>query len=161
MIKIRRVQRADKERLLKLVTHFLKKQRRKMVPKKLLPLIRYKNYDEHLREDTEGYVRLNPKEAVLFVAEDNNELIGYIYGRVLNRPKKVFSKVGMVEDWFVEEKYRGRKVGAMLWKKLIEWFKNKGCNCLELDVYPKNKHAVNIYRKLGFIDEVVKMTKKL
>jgi len=161
MMEIRPVRKTDKKRLLKMVTHFFKKQRNTMVPKKLLPIIRYKNYEKHLREDVEAYVRLKPKEAVIFVAEDGDELIGYIYGRVLNRPKKVLSKAGVIEDWFVEENYRGKGIGAMLWRRLIRWFKNKGCACLEINAYTKNKHAINIYRKMGFIENVIEMTKKI
>ena len=162
MIKIRLLQKSDEKQLMRLAINFFKKnQRGKIVSKKLLPLIQYKDYDKHLKEDVKGYMRLNSKEAVIFVAENNKKLIGYIYGRIIKKPKMILSKTGIIEDWFVEKEYRGKKIGEMLWNRLIDWFKKKKCNCLQLDVYPTNKHAIKIYHQLGFIDKSIVIIKKL
>jgi ribosomal protein S18 acetylase RimI-like enzyme len=162
MVKIRVLQKNDKKELLKLAIEFFKKnQRGKIVSKKLLPLIKYKNYDKHVKEDVKKYMKLNPREAIIFVAEENEKLIGYIYGRILNRPKMIYNRVGIIEDWFVEEKYRNLKIGELLWNKLISWFKMEKCKCLELDVYPTNRKAIDIYHKLGFIDKSLILIKKL
>lgn len=162
MIKIRKLRKSDEKQLLDLAFQFFKKEQRgKIVSKKLLPLIEYKDYDKHLKEDVKKYVKLNPRKAIIFVAEDDKKLIGYIYGRVAKRPKMVLDRCGVIEDWFVEEKYRGQGIGEMLWDKLIRWFKNKKCNCLKTDAYPTNKLAVNIYHELGFIDKKIVLMKKL
>ena len=175
MIKIRRLQKSDGKQLLDLATRFLKKEQKgKIASKKLLPLIEYKDYDSHLNEDVKKYTKLNSRRAIIFVAEmlsistatlsvaeDGKRLIGYIYGRIENRPKMVLDRCGIIEDWFVEEKYRGQGIGEMLWDKLIRWFKSKKCNCLETDAYPTNKLAVNIYHELGFIDKKIVLMKKL
>jgi ribosomal protein S18 acetylase RimI-like enzyme len=161
MIKIRALRKSDEKQLLRLAVDFFKKEQGgEIVSKKLLPIIKFKDYDRHLREDVKGYMKLDPKKAIIFVAEDK-KLIGYIYGRVDERPKKVLNKVGIIDDWFVEKSYRGIGIGEMLWDKLMEWFKNKKCNCLELDVFTTNKHAIDIYHRLGFVDKVLFLTKKL
>ena len=161
MIKIRTLQKTDEKQLFNLAIEFLEKyQRGKIVSKKLLPLIQYKNYDKHLKEDVKKYMKLNPKEAIIFVAEDNKKLIGYIYGRIEKKPKMVLDRVGMIEDWFVQEKYRGKGIGEKLWNELMNWFKKKKCNCLEVDAYITNKKAIKIYHKLGFIDKLIFMIKK-
>ena len=49
----------------------------------------------------------------------------------------------------------------MLWDSLMKWFKEKKCNRLELDVYTTNKHAIDVYHNMGFVDRAVSMTKKL
>jgi ribosomal protein S18 acetylase RimI-like enzyme len=162
MIKIRKLQKSDEKQLLDLAIQFFKKEQRgKIVSKKLLPLIKYKDYDKHLKEDVKKYMKLDPRRAIIFVAEDDKKLIGYIYGRIDKRPKMVLDKCGIIEDWFVKEKYRGRGIGEMLWDKLMKWFKSKKCNCLKTDAYSTNKLAVNIYHKLGFIDKKIVMLKKL
>jgi len=163
MIEIRPLQKSDRKQLMKLLVDFLKyNQRGKIVSKKLSPLIRYKDYDKHLREDhAKIYMKLDSRKAAIFVAEDNKELIGYIYGRIVSKPKMILDKIGIVEDWFVEEKYSGKGIGEMLWNRLIDWFRKKGCNCLELDVYTTNKHAIEIYHGMGFIDKALVMRKKL
>jgi RimJ/RimL family protein N-acetyltransferase len=160
MIRIRPLQKSDEKQLLRLAINFFKKEQGgKIVSKKLLPLIKYKNYDKHLREDIKGYMRLDPKKAKIFVAEDRR-LIGFIYGRIDERPKKVLNRVGIIDDWFVEKEYRGKGIGEMLWESLMEWFDSKKCNCLELDVFTTNKKTIDIYHRLGFIEKVVVMTRK-
>lgn len=162
MVKIRNLQKNDEKQLLRIATNFLRKhQRGKIVSKKLLPLIRYRDYDRHLREDVKKYMKLSPRDAVIFVAEDNKKLIGYIYDRIMNEPKMVLNRVGIIEDWFVEDKYRNKRIGELLWYRLIKWLREKKCNRLELDVFPTNNHAINIYHRLGFIDKLIIMTKKL
>jgi len=162
MIKIRILRNSDEKQLLKLAIDFFKKnQRGEIVSKKLLPLIQYKNYENHVKEDVKKYMSLDSRKAVIFVAEKDEKLIGYIYGRIQLKPKMILGRIGIVEDWFVIKDYRGKGVGEMLWDRLIEWFKKKKCNRLELDVFPTNKHALNIYHKLGFIDKLIVMTKKL
>ena len=162
MIKIRNLRKSDEKQLSSLATHFFRdNQRGKIVSKKLLKMIRYKNYDKHLKEDVKGYMKLSRREAVIFVAESNRKLIGYIYGRIVDKPKMVLNKIGIIEDWFVEEEYRDKGIGEMLWGRLVEWFKGKKCNRLELDVYTTNKHAIEIYHRLSFIDKAIIMTKKI
>jgi len=162
MIKIRTLRKNDEKQLLDLAIYFFKKEQRgKIASKKLLPLIEYKDYDKHLKEDVKRYMKLNPREAIIFVAEDNKKLIGYIYGRIEKRPIMVLNKCGIIEDWFMKEKYRGKGIGEMLWDKLIRWFKSKKCNCLKTDAYLTNKLAIDIYHKLGFSDEKIAMLRKL
>lgn len=160
-VKVRRLRKSDKKQLLMLAEDFfVKNQRGEIVSKKLLKLIKYRNYDKHLREDIKNYMKPDPKKAVL-VAEKDGKLIGYIYGRILLKPKMVLGRIGLIEDWFVVKKYRGKGVSMMLWDKLMEWFRKKGCNRLELDVYTTNRHAINVYHKMGFIDKTLSMTKRL
>jgi ribosomal protein S18 acetylase RimI-like enzyme len=162
MIKIRTLQKSDGKQLHNLLVDFYKKnQRGEIVSKNLLSLIKYKDYDEVLRKETKRYIRLNTKKAVIFVAEDNRKLIGYIHGQIRNKPGRVLDRVGYIEDWFVKKKYRGKGVGEMLWNELINWFKKRKCNCLETDAYTTNKFAIKVYHKLGFVDKTISMINKL
>jgi GNAT superfamily N-acetyltransferase len=161
MVKVRPLEKTDSKELYRLAFDFLKKEQRgEIVSKKILPLIRYKNYDKHLNEDVAKYLRPSPNKKVL-VLEKNGRVIGYIYGRILRRPKMIMEKVGIVEDWFVEKEHRGSGISRLLWKELMEWFRKKKCDCVELDVFPTNKHAIEVYHQLGFIDEKIIMIKKL
>ena len=144
-----------------LATDFFKKDHwRASDLKRLSPMIKYKDYDKHLYEDLRKYMKLNPSKATIFVAEDRGKLIGYIYGRVEKRPKMVLDMVGIIEDYFVEKPYRGKGISDKLWKRMMIWFRKKRCNRLELESYPGNKHAIELYHKKGFIDKTIVMTKK-
>ncbi|OGI12653.1 hypothetical protein A3K64_03675 [Candidatus Micrarchaeota archaeon RBG_16_36_9] len=161
MIDIRSLLKEDKKQLLVLAVDFFKKnQRGEIVSKKLLPLIKYKNYDSHLKKDVRKYMELNHKKEAIFVAEEEGILIGYVYGRIVLKPKMVLSRIGIIEDWFVNKEYRGKGVSMMLWNRLMEWFRDKKCDRLELDVYTTNKHAIDVYHKMGFLNKTIVMTKK-
>lgn len=161
MIKIRPLQNKDKKQLLNLAIDFFEKnQRGEIVSKKILPLLSYKNYNRHVKEDVKKYMKDSKKEAI-FVAEKDKTLIGYIYGKVVVKPKMVLSRIAIVEDWFVIKKYRGKGISLMLWNRLMKWFKKKKCRRIELDVYTTNKHAIDVYHKMGFLDKTIVMTKKL
>ncbi len=163
MVVIRKVRKSDAEQLLKLEREFSKGTtlNRRIVSQKLLRLIRYRNYVEHWREEVNNYFKLRKRNEVLFVAEENGVLIGYACGKVISQPEKVLDKVGYVNDWFVTKKRRGKGIGKALWNKLFAWFKEKKCKCLELKVYPGNNPALKVYRKLGLIDKLIVMGKKL
>ena len=48
---------------------------------------------------------------------------------------------------------RGRGVGSALLAAAIEWARTKRLHKLELDVFPHNKAAIELYRKFGFVEE--------
>jgi GNAT superfamily N-acetyltransferase len=161
MVIIRTLRRTDRDKFFHLATDFFKKDHwRDADLKRLYPMIKYKDYDKHLQEDLRQYMKLDPKKAAIFVAEDNGNLIGYIYGRVEKKPKMVLDMIGTIEDYFVEKPYRGKGISKKLWKRMMKWFREKKCSRLDIQTYPRNKHALDIYHKEGFIDKVIVMTKK-
>ncbi len=46
--------------------------------------------------------------------------------------------------------YRGKGIGAMLFKKLEQWAFNHNIHRLELTVVTRNKAAISLYKKVGF-----------
>ena len=52
---------------------------------------------------------------------------------------------GYIAGVFVEEAYRNQQIGKKLLKKAMELNDR-----LSLNVYEKNKHAIDFYLKLGF-----------
>jgi GNAT superfamily N-acetyltransferase len=158
---VRPLRKSDRDQMFSLATNFFKKDHwRDSDLKRLSPMIKYKDYDKHLKEDLRQYMKLNPKKAAIFVVEDNGRLIGYIYGRIERRPKMVLDVLGIIEDYFVEKPYRGKGISDMLWKKMMEWFREKKCKRLDVQTYPGNKHALKLYHKYGFVDKQIVMTKK-
>ncbi len=161
MVLIRRAKKSDKDGLLQLasVFHIGTRMNRNIVSKKLFELIKYRNYKKHIIEDVSN--SLTDNKGIVFVAEQNGQLVGYIYGSVKLQPKKILEKVGYVEDWFMLDGFRHKGIGRKLWAKLMTWFKSKKCDCIELKVYPENEPSKKIYRKLGLIEKDIIMGKKL
>ncbi|MBS3067460.1 GNAT family N-acetyltransferase [Candidatus Micrarchaeota archaeon] len=160
-VTIRKFQKKDYKQLLNLVTELRKTSEKQHVSKKLLSLIRYKKHKKQIREDIKRYVNFEPKVAAFFVAKKKSTLIGYIWGNINRRRGRVLDRIGFIEDWFVKEEYRRKNIGTILWDRMITWFKRKKCNGLELEVFPNNHEAIEIYHAFGFVDKSIKMIKKL
>lgn len=89
------------------------------------------------------------KNTVVFVAEVEGKVVGYSLGWV-SQPWSYKAKRGYICDCFVEKSYRRRSIGKALIKAMLEWFKNKGVECVEADVYTTNCPSLALFKTLGF-----------
>ncbi|OGM20442.1 hypothetical protein A2714_01275 [Candidatus Woesebacteria bacterium RIFCSPHIGHO2_01_FULL_38_9] len=110
--------------------------------------------------------KINKNNGKIFFAEDDSKVIGFVSGFVGTQSKenlleRVPTKVGYIEDLFVEKEYRGKHVGTNLLEKMEKYLKDKGCDSLWLEVFVPNTSAHEYYKKLGFMDREVGMLKKL
>ncbi|ADM27298.1 (SSU ribosomal protein S18P)-alanine acetyltransferase [Ignisphaera aggregans DSM 17230] len=92
---------------------------------------------------------------LFYVAEVNNEIVGYALARVENGSpitKNMFSKVGHVVSIAVREKYRRKGIATMLMSALIYTLKTiYGAEEVYLEVRVSNEPAIRLYQKLGFV----------
>ncbi len=104
----------------------------------------------------------NSQEKTVFVAEQSNEIVGYIFGLIKNKAP-VFEEnvVGEIGDTFVREDMRGKGVGEELVKTVLEWVKQKGLKNVELNMYPDNKVADAFWDKMGFKPYFLTRRKKI
>jgi GNAT superfamily N-acetyltransferase len=84
-----------------------------------------------------------------YVAEDNGEIIGmslyyFVYYTWVG-------KALYLDDLFVKEAYRGRKIGTQLMQKMMDLAREEKCNRLRLQVLNWNSPAIEFYKKSGFI----------
>ncbi len=89
---------------------------------------------------------LRSKNIKIFVAEDCEKTVGFIIGEV---SKGVKYKEGSF-DIFVKPDFRGKGIGKNLMKEMTDWFKNKSCKSIRLNVYSSNKEAKEFYKNLNF-----------
>jgi GNAT superfamily N-acetyltransferase len=98
---------------------------------------------EHFEESGFG---LNPVWWA-FVAEDNDIIIGFALYYVRYSTWK--GQRMYLEDLLVTESMRGKKVGAMLFDRLIEEAKEKKFTGIAWQVLEWNEPAINFYKKLN------------
>jgi len=159
-MKIRKIKQTDESQLLALIYKFyIEYNRQKLFSKELLELEAYKNIEKVMRNTAKRYI--HNKKYLVFVAEKDKKLTGYICGQIKSRPNKIFNKEGYIEDWFVDETYRNQKIGKSLFNILVNKFKKKNCTHIATDAYFINKYAINIYHKLGFMNYDLKLIKKI
>ena len=113
--------------------------------------------NEYLKEYKK---RIKQKNSVFFVAQENDKIVGYILGEI-EKPSHhhIFKKRGYIVDAFVIKEYRGKGIGEKLTRRLLEWFKSKGIKWIRVSAYANNKVGINFWKKMGFKNYVVDMTK--
>lgn len=106
----------------------------------------------------------------IFVAEERNQIIGYIQGVIIEHKKgedKIYdlshnpSKEGWIGLLFVKPEYRGGGIGQKLLDEMRGYFKSKNCTSIRLLVLSDNKHAISVYEKNGFIRRDLEMILKV
>ncbi len=91
--------------------------------------------------------RLSKEENGVFVAEQNGEVVGYVFCDVI---KEGNGLTLYIDDLCVDPEARRCGVGKKLLDKAREYGAEKECNFLMLNVWEFNKNAVEFYEKYGF-----------
>ncbi len=115
----------------------------------------YKNLEEYSythEEDVKVYINwlLRRDIAGLFVAKDNDKIIGFMAVDGNWFSKKYNMVVGAIHEIFVDPAYFGKGVGEALMQKAFEYFKQRNLKRIELWVGDKNFRAMRFYEKFEF-----------
>jgi len=157
---IRKAKHEDKKQLIKLMDEFNDYYyENNIFSPEFKPFWEYKDKIAIFTETVEEW--LTDKKHYMFVSEERKHLLGYICGHVQNRAPRVLDKEGYIDDWFVRKNWRSKGLGRALFDALVKEFKKEHCNRLGLLTKVGNKHAIDFYHKLGFIDESLTMVRKL
>jgi ribosomal protein S18 acetylase RimI-like enzyme len=102
----------------------------------------YKEYFENL---------IKSDNSLVLVVEDNGVIVGFLAGKIENRPP-VFEvkRRGWIDSIFVLEDYRVQGIGKELTRKMLEWFKRRGISYVELSVDSRNEIGQEVWKTLGF-----------
>jgi len=87
------------------------------------------------------------KEKLSYSIKIENEIICFC---LINREGIAFNE-GYISLVCVKENYRHKGLGYKIMKYCMNKAKNEGINKFSLHVSQNNKHAINLYKKLGFI----------
>lgn len=117
-------------------------------------------FTEKLIKDTTS------KDGAIFVAEDNNNIVGFIGGYIHQQSKEELmeskkAKPGVISEFFVTKTYRKQGIGTKLLRKMENYFKSKNCTLIRLDVFAPNKLARDFYYKYGYQDRSIIISKDL
>ena len=96
---------------------------------------------------------LNNPDMRLFVAEDDDKIIGFLWGILRDAPDTAFHtprRFLIVDMIGVSEVYRGKGVGRALMDEAEKWAKAQGITQSELSVWDFNEGARAMYGKMGY-----------
>lgn len=121
---------------------------------------------KNLKQACESYVDFLEKNQIgdwitLLARTDSGKVPGFIIRSIETDDQLVLSPIAKVKDWFVEEEFRGKGVGGMLYDELEEWFREKGCRQVRSDTWFGNELSIDVHRKMGFFMSGVQFAKKL
>ncbi|MEC5424594.1 GNAT family protein [Virgibacillus sp. C22-A2] len=91
--------------------------------------------------------------SVVFVAEESNQLIGYLIavgGQARKNKHSAYIVIGIISE------YHGKGIGTSMFGKLEHWAMNHGIHRLELTVITENLPGIRLYEKMGFKKEGMK-----
>ena len=115
---------------------------------------RYASWDvTATKADIEGFHSAGPE--FFFVAEAENKILGFVYGRESSPPAEALNKwksrkAASIETLAVDEDYRRQGIATSLLTALFEEFKQKEIDLVTLSVPAVEVAAMKLYGKLGF-----------
>jgi ribosomal protein S18 acetylase RimI-like enzyme len=156
-MKIRKAKLEDKKELIKLIKAF--ETADEFLLEEQHKIRMYIDVDAASKETAEKYLS-NPAWT-LFVAEENDKLVGCVFGEIREKRYRLYNKEGYITGWYVENAYKGKGVGKKLFTTLVNAFKEAGCTHLALDTHIDNERAVAIYEHMGFTKRLYNFYKPL
>ena len=92
-------------------------------------------------------------ETVLFIAEIENDIAGFILAIIRETPPiPVFipARLALVTDISVKKEFRRRGIGQQLVNKVHSWAEIRGASAVELTVYAFNQESLEFYKTIGY-----------
>lgn len=129
--------------------------------KRLTP---YYDVDKNAQKILEESLAKNIKSSNgrIFVAEENDNIIGYLLAFKINREEMFkIKKAGLIADIFISEDFRKIGTGEGLVKECFNWFKENGISFVEISVEVSNSGALKFWDKMEFKDVCVLKYKKI
>ena len=93
------------------------------------------------------------EDALVIMAVENTKPMGFGIARIRNYPP-VFIKqtYGTIEDLAVSSEYRRKGLGELMLNEMLDWFRFRGIDRVELRVASMNTVGYSFWRKHGFTD---------
>jgi ribosomal protein S18 acetylase RimI-like enzyme len=131
------------------------------------PLHRLRRLPEYGELYTEAlFKKISGQAGVIYVAKQGQEILGCIAGNIEEPTKEEHagtagSRSGRVLELVVQEDCRGKGIGALLMKKMEDYFRLKGCDIVRVEVFVPNTTAHSFYHRMQYDDRVYDMVKQL
>ena len=117
-------------------------------------IIDEKKYNSNISDDVNinnFYPNIyNKDNNKLFIAIDDNNIIGYIYIKLISTDGIDNNKELLIDALYVDEDYRNKGIATSLINKVKDYAKENNIKYISINVLDKNIKAKNLYNKLGF-----------
>jgi ribosomal protein S18 acetylase RimI-like enzyme len=120
-----------------------------------------------LEDSAAGYAwflrsQLNDEDVVVFVAEHDQEIVGYVYAGLEPQSwKELREAAGFIHDVVVDPSSQRKGVAELLISASTDWLKERGAPRVMLWTADQNIPAQRLFTKIGFRRTMVEMTLEL
>ena len=99
----------------------------------------------------------------IFVYVDNDDILGYAFCVFIKNNSNSLTDILTlyIDDLWVDENARGKKVGTSLYNYVLQFAKEAGCYNVTLNVWACNNSALKFYEKCGLSVQKIGMEKIL
>lgn len=120
------------------------------------------NLIERCYDKKDGRTRLiKSKTQIFLVAELNNEIVGFIDGRIMDEAIWYKEKVGILEHICVKKENRRNNVASKLLMEFESRLISMGTKYIQILAFPNNKPAMDLYKKFGYDIYSVYLSKRI
>ena len=106
--------------------------------------------------------QLEEDDAAVFVAEQDRQVIGYVFAALEPISWKELRKAcGFIHDIAVDDPQRGTGVATALMTAAMEWLRGRGAPRVVLGTAERNAAAQRLFETLGFRRTMIEMTREL
>ena len=113
-------------------------------------------YDPNLSPEVvikDNYAERIEEGSGAFVAEEDGNIVGYLYGFLYQIPGMMLRPVAIMDALYVEEAYRGQGIAKELFRRFWEFAEDCHADRVELKVLSDNTKAMALYEALGFCEK--------
>jgi ribosomal protein S18 acetylase RimI-like enzyme len=110
------------------------------------------------------FKRLEERGGVVFVAEAEGKIVGFVCLWLRNREDEMMNVPGeyaYVSDLVVMPEFRGRRLGYELLRAAEDYARSHGATWLKIGVLARNERARRLYVDFGFEEKAVFLSKEL
>src|SRR5262249_19344514 len=105
---------------------------------------------------------LRAPDAVIFVAEEAGEVVGYVFAGIEEKSWKELRDVaGFIHDVATDEPARRRGIAERLVEEAAAWLEARGMARVMLWTAEANAPAQRVFAKLGFRRTMIEMTREV
>lgn len=105
--------------------------------------------------------KLEHPNSIIFIAEIENEVVGYILGFVSNNLSRLLNPICEIENTYVVENFRNRGIGTKLIESVKNEAKNRNVKILRVGAIAQNTEAIKFYKSNGLEETNIYLEEEL
>ena len=110
--------------------------------------------------------KVKDNDGKVYLAVENDKAVGVIIGTIREYDPYDYldytcPKAGVIQELIISKNVRGKGLGKELMKKMEEYFQEKGCSHIFIDVFAYNENAIRFYDKNGYHNRMHTVVKRI